>query len=294
MTNVTETEYELTFRTYTGVTVHFHVDRSSGQTRIVEFIPALDREEEAGSFDLFDYLDREVPTKDPAEPTPEPTEAPTAEPTRFVFKPKVCSVYLEEVFGKTMCETWFNLVDAVMAGEDTFACPDKHTYDWVMGQFPRLCFPVLVELIDFACDRSNPVKDGIGSFTWLVSKEEAAARIAEFAEQIEGILSEVLEDDWSDVEKALALYVYFSRTYEYDWDTYYQDLEAQVDYTDADFDRLNAALFPKGTDGLEVYRWTTDWSNYFDDGHEWWGTLCLTVYDKRMGRYAVILASATD
>ncbi len=67
-----------------------------------------------------------------------------------------------------------------------------------------------------------------------------------------------------------------------------------VRYTDADFDRLNAALFPKGTDGLEVYRWTTDWSNYFDDGHEWWGTLCLTVYDKRMGRYAVILASATD
>ena len=67
-----------------------------------------------------------------------------------------------------------------------------------------------------------------------------------------------------------------------------------VRYTDADFDRLNAALFPRGTDGLEVYRWTTDWSNYFDDGHEWWGTLCLTVYDKRMGRYAVILASATD
>ena len=67
-----------------------------------------------------------------------------------------------------------------------------------------------------------------------------------------------------------------------------------VRYTDADFDRLNAALFPKGTDGLEVYRWTTDWSNYFDDGHEWWGTLCLTVFDKRMGRYAVILASATD
>lgn len=67
-----------------------------------------------------------------------------------------------------------------------------------------------------------------------------------------------------------------------------------VRYTDADFDRLNAVLFPKGTDGLEVYRWTTDWSNYFDDGHEWWGALCLTVYDKRMGRYAVILASATD
>ena len=166
------------------------------------------------------------------EPTTEPTPEPTPEPKkRFVFQPKVCSIYHEEIFGKTMCETWFNLVDAVMAGEDTFACPDKHTYDWVMGQFPRLCFPVLVEIIDFANDRSRPVVDGVGSFTWLVPKEEAQAKIEEFAEQIEGILNEVLEDDWSDVEKALAMYIYFSRTYEYDWDTYYQDQEAQVDYT---------------------------------------------------------------
>ena len=67
-----------------------------------------------------------------------------------------------------------------------------------------------------------------------------------------------------------------------------------VNYTDADFDRVNAALFPKGTDGLEVYEWTTDWSDYFDEGHEWWGTLCLTVYDRALDRFAVILASATD
>ena len=65
-------------------------------------------------------------------------------------------------------------------------------------------------------------------------------------------------------------------------------------YTDRDFDRVNAALFPGGVEGLEVYRWTTDWSEYFDDGHEWWGTLCLTVYDGTLDRFVVILASATD
>ena len=65
-------------------------------------------------------------------------------------------------------------------------------------------------------------------------------------------------------------------------------------YTDADFDRVNAALFPNGTDGLEVYEWTADWSDFFDDGHEWWGALCLTVYDRSLDRFAVILASATD
>lgn len=65
-------------------------------------------------------------------------------------------------------------------------------------------------------------------------------------------------------------------------------------YTEADFARINAALFPAGTDEQEVYEWSTDWSDYFDDGHEWWGALCLTVYDPRLDRYVVITASATD
>lgn len=65
-------------------------------------------------------------------------------------------------------------------------------------------------------------------------------------------------------------------------------------YTGVDFVRVNAALFPNGTDALEACRWTTDWSDYFDEGREWWGTLCLTVYDKSLDRYVVILASATD
>ena len=65
-------------------------------------------------------------------------------------------------------------------------------------------------------------------------------------------------------------------------------------YSEKDFDLINAALFPNGTNGLEVYDWTTDWSDYFDEGHEWWGTLCCTVYDKTLDRFCVILASATD
>lgn len=65
-------------------------------------------------------------------------------------------------------------------------------------------------------------------------------------------------------------------------------------FTGKDFDRANAALFPNGTEGLEVYEWTTDWSDYFDDGREWWGTLCLTVYDPTLDRFVVIMASATD
>ncbi len=67
-----------------------------------------------------------------------------------------------------------------------------------------------------------------------------------------------------------------------------------VPYTDGDFDRVNAVLFPGGPEGLEAYRWTTDWSEYFDEGREGWGSLCLTVYDRTLDRFVIILASAAD
>ena len=52
----TETEYEVIFRSYTGAFVHFYVDKKTGTTRIVEKVPALDVEDEAGTINLFDYL----------------------------------------------------------------------------------------------------------------------------------------------------------------------------------------------------------------------------------------------
>ncbi|MBR4636202.1 MAG: hypothetical protein IKO51_07555 [Clostridia bacterium] len=63
-------------------------------------------------------------------------------------------------------------------------------------------------------------------------------------------------------------------------------------YTDSDFDRVNAALFPGGADGLEVYRWTADRSGCSDEDREQRDALCLTVYDKTLCRFVVITAAA--
>lgn len=52
----TESEYEVIFRSYTGAFVHFYVDKKSGTTRMVERVPTLDIEEEAGTFNLFDMI----------------------------------------------------------------------------------------------------------------------------------------------------------------------------------------------------------------------------------------------
>lgn len=156
-----------------------------------------------------------------AEPVPTDTEEVPEQAAQirghYSFQPKVCSSYMTELFGEPMRDTWFALVDALLAGEDHFSCPDEHTYWWVMGQFPDQCFPVLQELIGYTYDVDHPVVDGMGSFTYLVPREEAAARIAEFAALVEEILNSTLADDYSDLEKALALYLYFSNNYVYDY-----------------------------------------------------------------------------
>ena len=54
----TETEYQVVFRSYTGALVYFYVEKSSGTTRMVEYVPALDIKEESGTIDIFDYLEK--------------------------------------------------------------------------------------------------------------------------------------------------------------------------------------------------------------------------------------------
>ncbi len=65
-------------------------------------------------------------------------------------------------------------------------------------------------------------------------------------------------------------------------------------YTIDDFIKINNILFPNGKDNLEIYDWNVNWSNYFNDGLEWWGARCTSIYDKTINRIVIILASSTD
>ena len=100
---------------------------------------------------------------------------------------------------------------------------------------------------------------------------------------------------------------YGNVTYDAEWTPNDQNIGTTVPYWYAlmepvqgrrkrpeDFRKVNEALFPKGTDGLEICEWTTDWSDLFDAGHEWYGACCWSVYDRNMDRYVVMLVSATD
>ena len=54
----TESEYQVIFRSYTGSFVYFYVGKTSGTTRMVEHVPSLDVENEIGTIDLFDYIEK--------------------------------------------------------------------------------------------------------------------------------------------------------------------------------------------------------------------------------------------
>ena len=52
----TDSTYQVVFRSYTGAFVNFYVNKTSGTTRMEEYVPALDIKSDAGTIDLFDYL----------------------------------------------------------------------------------------------------------------------------------------------------------------------------------------------------------------------------------------------
>lgn len=54
----TDTEFKVVFRSYTGALVNFYVEKSSGKTRIVESVPSLGVEDEVGTINISDYLEK--------------------------------------------------------------------------------------------------------------------------------------------------------------------------------------------------------------------------------------------
>ena len=60
------------------------------------------------------------------------------------------------------------------------------------------------------------------------------------------------------------------------------------------FTRINHFVLGDDPDSIEIVSWSTDWSNYFDAGHEWWGAFFWTIYLVGSRRWVVIGASTTD
>ena len=152
--------------------------------------------------------------------TSETTEATTTTEARghFEFKPVVMSSIFREMMGEDMYKAYCNYVKAVQNGEDDFEVKDEHTYDWMIGQFPSQFHLLYSEYTESGY--GGAFKNGRAKFQYKISKEELKTKEAEFEKLVTNILNENLRDDYSDFEKALALYLYFSKTYSYDYESY--------------------------------------------------------------------------
>ena len=60
------------------------------------------------------------------------------------------------------------------------------------------------------------------------------------------------------------------------------------------FPKINEVLFGGLFLPLQIFSWSTDWSNYFDAGKEWWGAYLWTIHRPGSKQIAWIGASATD
>ena len=75
----------------------------------------------------------------------------------------------------------------------------------------------------------------------------------------------------------------------------FSDQPYPTTYSKEDFYKINDLLFPiQFRNELEIYIWNDEFSNYFDDGKDWWGTALWSVYDKQMNRFVIIGASLSD
>ena len=159
--------------------------------------------------------------------------------------------------------------------------PDDPAYD-VIKEYPEI-------VIEYCIVKDELSYNGYNSH-WA-ALAYACRRL--FSDEEDGWHYNVGKADAKKIETD-ALFAKVNEKEEFNYRYAFLHPPCETHYTNADFDRVNEALFPNGAEPLVVYEWTTDWSEYFDDGHEWWGAMCYTVYDESLDRYVIIIASATD
>ena len=150
--------------------------------------------------------------------TEEPVST-TVEEIPFEFNPHVYNAMLSATYGDEYRDAFFNLCDALRAGEDTFECASKEAYDWCMNEltlselFPVACMTVT----DKSTDGSLNYENGTGRIYYTIPVEEFVQRQSEFEEEITEILNTYVKSSYTDFEKCLALYDYMVSEYVYDY-----------------------------------------------------------------------------
>lgn len=146
----------------------------------------------------------------------------------YSFNPHVCPKKLYDAYGPEEWETFFKLCDALEAGEDTFECPNFKIYDWCFSGGPLSKYFPLARFGTLS-DYTNNCSDGVGHFTYYVSKEDFMQKQKEFEQLVVDILKENVRKDYTDFEKCIALYEYMIKNYTYDWEEFENNYPEKLD-----------------------------------------------------------------
>ncbi|PWJ71081.1 transglutaminase superfamily protein [Ruminococcaceae bacterium R-25] len=148
--------------------------------------------------------------------TPVATTSET-EQQKFEFNPHLYVPSLSSDIPKDYWDSFYNLCDALRAGESTFECSSKEAYKWAT------CWSTLNDLFPVASllisgeskDGSVPFENGTGKIYYQIPVEEFVAKQAEFEVIITDMLNSCVEQDDTDFEKCIKLYDYIESNFSY-------------------------------------------------------------------------------
>ena len=143
-----------------------------------------------------------------------------AEREGYVFNPHLYVPILDGDVPQEYWDSFYNLCDALRAGETTFACASMEAYKWATDPvtltelFPPACTKIEGE----SRDGSVPFENGIGKIFYQMPAEEYVERQARFEALVVDVLNTCLEPDDDAFEKCLKLFDYMSANYSYQYD----------------------------------------------------------------------------
>ena len=130
----------------------------------------------------------------------------------FEFNPHVYSAKIAEKIPKDYWDAFYNLCDSLMKCEDTFSCSSQEAFNWATDG------AVLCNFFPAAGAKVEPVsfENGTGKIRYTMSLEDFHKREKDFEALITDILNNTIEQDDSEYERALKLYLYVANNYVYD------------------------------------------------------------------------------
>lgn len=143
------------------------------------------------------------------------------DPNKFTFNPHVVPQKLYDAYGEAEWTAFFNMVDAIRKGEDTFECSSREVYEWCFsGGVTNNLYPPCVGALERNFVDGYDEERRVGTLTYLIPKEELIKREQEFEAQIMDVVNTYVKKDNTDFEKCLILYNYMVNNYTYDYNEF--------------------------------------------------------------------------